>query len=179
MSTVGSSLSSALTVLKGSGTGSLTDLRRGGPSVDDINAYAGVSGVFSGLALSTMVGLVKPVVQAPVTSAAHVVTPQSLTATATLTYSSDGSCSATNGGSGTWLLSGLNSYYEIYLNPTTGNAITSGTVNTWLALSSTRSWYNQVQNGIKTTSGNMYIRDTKAGVYVVSTTFSIDAESTP
>jgi hypothetical protein len=64
--------------------------------------------------------------------------------------------------SGTWLLSGTGSNYEARVTKTAGDDLTTGTVNTWLALSSTRSWgLTETRNGFfsKTFTGTLEIRD--------------------
>lgn len=63
----------------------------------------------------------------------------------------------------TWLLSGAASSYECRLTNVSGTNPTTGTVGTWLALSSTREWIWQdttAGDGVTSFSGTIEIRDT-------------------
>jgi hypothetical protein len=69
--------------------------------------------------------------------------------TATISFTSAGLCDYThNGNSGsdssstdyTWLVAGANSDVEIYVSATGDTPDLTGTLNTWLALSTTRTW---------------------------------------
>lgn len=82
------------------------------------------------------------------------------TASATIAIQTDGLIRKTVQGVtttiGTWLLSGSNSDYEVYL---TGAGDSPGTLDTWLALSSTRSWgLSQGSLGSKDFTGTYYLR---------------------
>ena len=60
-------------------------------------------------------------------------------ASASIQFTTLGGWSATNGGSGTWLLSGAAGDYEIRFTLSSGEITSGGPVNTWLALNSGRS----------------------------------------
>lgn len=156
------------------GAGSLSTFAKGGGKVPNI---AHLSGIGVGpVTLAAFAGKIYPVIALPVLGALHAVgTPA--TATATINYSSAGSATGTGGASGTWLLAGFNTNYEIMFNKTTGTTPTGDSVNTWLALSSTRSWTLSVSNNIKTCTGYIAIRDTVANVELANGVMSIEADS--
>lgn len=174
MATVSSpaTLSSVVSVFGGGNN--FSAYNRGGSYVKNINAYSGVS--TSGHSLSQFSGLVNPVISIPISSAVHGV--GAGTATATLSYSSAGTATGTGYGSGTWLLSGSAGNYEIMFNRVTGSTPTGASVNTWLALSSTRSWtLTQSTTGSKTCDGYIAIRDTLNSVELSNVAMYMEATS--
>jgi hypothetical protein len=177
MATVGSSLSSALTVFKGVGNGNLTDLYRGGTYVQNINAYSGVDTSGAGLALSQLVGLVYPAISNSWTDSNPPGSGGGVTST--ITYNTNGTAVTTTISSGTWRLTGTSSNYEIMFNKTLGTTPTGDSVNTWLALSSTRSWTLSVGAlQYKECSGFIAIRDTLANVELSNVAMSMSADGT-
>jgi hypothetical protein len=59
--------------------------------------------------------------------------------------------------SGQWLLSGLNSAYEVQVTVNSG-ALTTGTTGSWMALSTTRNWTCvDTTDGTSTTTANLTV----------------------
>lgn len=86
-------------------------------------------------------------------------------ASATISILNDGSLSATNSdgslSTGTWLAGGTPAQVDVYLSGT-GDALASGTLNTWLNCGTTRSWtLTNTNNGgsTKLFSGTMQWRN--------------------
>lgn len=70
--------------------------------------------------------------------------------------------------------------YQIRITPTAGS-FSTGTVNSWLALSSTRTWTVSANNALpaKQTTFTVEVRDTTAGTVLATTTLNyIDCEFT-
>lgn len=103
----------------------------------------------------------------------------STAATASISLNSSGAWSETIGGSGTWLNGGVNSDYEARVSNVVGTTLT-GTVNTWLALSSTRTWsLTSTASVAKYTTFTLEIRMAAAPNTVLATSScTIDAQST-
>lgn len=78
----------------------------------------------------------------------------------------------------TWLLAGTGAGYECHMTMVSGTDFT-GTLDTWLALSSNRTW-SLSQSGIGTTSGvgTLSIRPVGGGV-IASCTVTVSAEVEP
>ena len=77
---------------------------------------------------------------------------------------------------GEWMLAGAASDYEVYCAVTSGT-LTVGTVNTWLALSTTRLWYLQRSVlGVITCDITLTIR--KAGVNLMAANITLEASRT-
>jgi hypothetical protein len=144
MSTVGSTLSSALSVFKGVGTGTLYELRRTGSYVKNLGAYSGVDINYP--TLSSLVGLVHPAVQFPGVFMTNTqISPTN--SSVSLGFDSAGSWGGWEQGTetygGTWKLTGSASDYDIKFDVTSGNNPTGGSdsIGTWLNLGTTRTWY--------------------------------------
>jgi hypothetical protein len=168
MSTVGNSLSSALTVYKGVGTGSLSDLNRGGGNVPNYTCYSGISATDAGLRLSQLVGTISPPVQfSSITP--YISTPNG--GTATLDVYSGGTYAGTNSGGDTWLLYGSAGNFDVRLNKSSGATPTGSSVNTWINMASSQSWsLTQAAGGpaSKNMIGSFDIRDSSSGTVIVS-----------
>ena len=98
--------------------------------------------------------------------------------TATISIVNDGTITATGTGGGTWLVAGTVAQVEVYLSGS-GDALASGTLNTWMSCSTTRSWtLTNTTNGAntKTWSGTMQWRD--ATSLAVLDTAPVDLEAT-
>lgn len=92
---------------------------------------------------------------------------------ATLTLSSGGGWT-TNGGSGTWLLRGLNSDFECRATGFSGSALASGVLNTWQSLSASRSWSLAASSSVeKACTFTLEIRRASDGVVVASAVVTI------
>lgn len=93
-------------------------------------------------------------------------------------YSSVGLYSAP---SGTWLLSGSASNYEVRLTLTSGTI--SGTTGTWLSLGTSRTWSNTANPGtgfyyvLREGIGTLEIRDSVTTAILASTTLTVHALS--
>ena len=107
-------------------------------------------------------------------------------ANATFIINSDGTTSATTNPSGTentpdWAIpafAGVGNDYEVRATVQSGSTPSTGTVNSWLALSSNRSWSNQTNsNELRTTQLLMEIRPAGGGSTLSSGTVTITAES--
>ena len=101
---------------------------------------------------------------------------------ATGVYDSNGTVRKIEGGAttslGTWLLVGNNSDFEIYLSGT-GNTPSGSALNTWLPLSTTRSWYLDLPgSGSESFSGTIQIRRASDQVVVDTASFGLNIEST-
>lgn len=97
-------------------------------------------------------------------------------ATATYTLNSSGAGTRTGGAGWTWLTSGLNSDVEVRATLVTGTNPTSGTMATWQALSTTRSWANAVTvPGAKSTDILVEIRRVSDQVVIDSATITLSA----
>lgn len=100
---------------------------------------------------------------------------------AEIEFRSDGTIykqeNATNTQLGTWLVAGANSDYEVRM---TGTGDSPGTLNTWEALSTTRTWsLSQNIVGSKVFNGTVEIRKVSTGVVEDSGTVQITAEKEP
>lgn len=91
-----------------------------------------------------------------------------------LSLNSSGAYSASGdsgSASGTWLTAGTNSDFEARM---TGTGDSPGTLNTWQALSTTRSWgFNSSTSGLLSFSGTLEIRRVVDSVVVASSTVSL------
>ena len=176
MAQVGSTLSSLKSVFGGGLT--LYGYRRGagtpGSGTPNINHYSGIG--VGPVTLAAFNGLYYPVIAIPINYATQSIGTPAV-ATAIITYSSAGTCSGTNSGSGNWLLAGSAGNYEIMFNKTTGSNFDSGTANTWQALSSSRSISISISNNVKSCGGYIAIRDTLASVELSNVAFSMDVDS--
>lgn len=79
----------------------------------------------------------------------------------------------------TWLLSGVNSSYEVRATLVSGT-LTSGTTGSWLACSTTRTWSvvnSASDNSVKTVVLTVEIRLASTGVVQDSATITLSAES--
>jgi hypothetical protein len=166
-------LSSVKSVL--GGAGSLFAYRRGNLT-PNINHFSSIN-TGNPVVLSAFAGKIYPVVALPILNP-FAVQPTPTTAICTMSYSSTGTATGTNSTSGTWLLAGVNSNYEILLNKTSGITPTGDSVNTWMALSTSRSWSLSVSNGLKECSGWLAIRDTLNNVTLSNSAFTMATEST-
>lgn len=99
----------------------------------------------------------------------------SLTLNSAGTYSSSGNVAAP---SGTWLLSGSGANFESRATVTSGT-LTSGTANTWEALSSNRSWSKTDSSSVGasplTVTFTLEIRRVSDSVVVTSSTVTLSA----
>lgn len=102
---------------------------------------------------------------------------------ASCVYSSDGNCYTIEGGAaavsqGTWLLVGSNSDFEVYLSGT-GTTPSGSALNTWLPLSTTRTWGLSAGSGpaFQSFSGTVQIRRASDQVVVDTASLSISIES--
>ena len=78
----------------------------------------------------------------------------------------------------TWLLSGLNSECECRATYATGDALSTGTMNSWLALSSTREWTLVATSGVEKANTTLIeIRNAATGMVLDSCTVSFEAIS--
>lgn len=83
----------------------------------------------------------------------------------------------TNGSSGTWLIRGTGADFEVRASGRTGS-LPSGTFDTWLPLSSTRTWTLTSSSGVdKTCSFTLEIRRASDGVVVASCAALIDTSA--
>lgn len=82
------------------------------------------------------------------------------TATSTIYFNSDGTYGAnTTPSSGTWLVAGAASAYEVRMSPTSGT-FTTGTTGSWLSCGSDHTWTDtQTTIGTNTTTATLEIRD--------------------
>jgi hypothetical protein len=97
-----------------------------------------------------------------------VLTPANASATYTLTNT--GAEQATGVASGTWLVTGTVADYEVRATLNSG-ALTSGTVGSWLSLSTSRSWnVTRTDDAAGTTSASMLVE-----IRVAATTTVIDS----
>ena len=80
---------------------------------------------------------------------------------------------------GTWLNSGLNSDYEIYVSGT-GDTPTGSALDTWLALSTDRSWSlsDAGGGGLKSFTGVAQIRRASSGIVISTAPLELEVEST-
>lgn len=91
---------------------------------------------------------------------------------------SDGTVDATTVSSGTytnqytWLNSGLNSDYEVKMTKVSGLTLTSGTLDTWQACSTTRTWYRTAASG--SWVGQLSIRRASDGAILDTCTVELD-----
>lgn len=131
------------------GTGPLSDYRRGGGLVPDIPANANISTTAAGLSIAQFLG-------ADVSAGSTATFPTSivirsrtdngtgLECRAEARFNADGNAyryTNQNGLQtiGAWLLTGVASDFEIYCTHA-GTALSSGTLNTWLDMGTTRTW---------------------------------------
>lgn len=78
----------------------------------------------------------------------------------------------------TWLVSGTASQFEVRVTPT-GDALSTGTTGSWLALSSDREWtLVQASVAAKSTSLLVEIRNASSGAVLDSATVTLYAERT-
>lgn len=99
------------------------------------------------------------------------------TATATYSLNASGALTATGGTSGFWITpqSGMD-LFEARATLNTG-ALSSGSVNTWLPLSTTRSWQtSQSGEGVQTANLSIQIRRASDVTVVASATVTVTAE---
>lgn len=90
-------------------------------------------------------------------------------AVANIQLSSAGTWTTSDGGSGTWQSGGLNSDYEARVTMVTGT-LSSGTANSWLPLSTSRTWSRSgTSGGDRACSFTLEIRKASDGT-VLSTT---------
>lgn len=104
------------------------------------------------------------------------VTPTDSTATWTILL--DGTCTSTGEATYTWLLSGANSDYEIFVSVTSG-ALTSGATGLWLVLSSSRAYsVTRTSNVVGSDSATLacQIRRVSDGVVLATSTVTVTAE---
>jgi len=102
-------------------------------------------------------------------------------AQATITILNDGTWSSTTVGggtnTGTWLTAGTVAQVEVYLTGS-GDALSSGTLDTWLSCSTTRSWtLTNSADGVstKTWTGTMTFRDATTLATLDTAAISIEA----
>lgn len=78
---------------------------------------------------------------------------------------------------GTWLVSGTNSQFEVRATAVSGT-VTSGTMNTWQALSTSREWNvtKTFSSGVKLAVITIEIRRASTGVIVDTATVDLGAE---
>lgn len=80
---------------------------------------------------------------------------------------------------GPWLLLGAVNQYEVRYSPA-GDVPTGSAINTWLALSATRTWEQvQVGIGILTCTGPIEIRRVSNSAIVLSQSLALTAQVTP
>jgi hypothetical protein len=80
----------------------------------------------------------------------------------------------------TWLISGVNSDYEARATHQSGSALTTGTMDTWLALSSDRTWTLDAASPTSKTSVFLIeIRDVATSTVQDSASITLDVENTP
>jgi hypothetical protein len=98
-------------------------------------------------------------------------------------YSTDGNCYTIEGGAaavnrGAWLLVGSTSDFQIRVTGT-GDTPIGDSLNTWLALTSTRSWgFSLPGQGTRSFTGTAELRRTSDQVVVDSASINIQVEST-
>lgn len=183
MATVGSSLSSALTVFKGSGTGQLTQLYRGGTYVPNLTAYAGVDNSGAGLALSQLVGLVSPLIYTENIVTDHSAAAQSQIGARVNWYANGQAQILTSTSSGgdslestfTWLLGGSAGDYG--LKVTSNNGINTQGMTTGVAyqMNSTLAWVVTASINSEVIAGLSYsIVDYSLGTTISSSTYSVN-----
>jgi hypothetical protein len=170
------SLSSVKSVFGLSAGGSLLGYRRNVIStIPNINHYLAIDGTYP--ALASFAGKVSPVIAIPITDSSETA-PSPATVTASISYNSDGTCDNYGGASSTWLLGGSAGNYEIMFNRTNGSALYTGTENTWLSLSTSRSWsLRATASQSKACGGFLAIRDNYANIELANVAFSMDVES--
>lgn len=128
-------------------------------------------------------GLIQRVASLP--DSIYVYDTQFTTATASFTISSTGGYSSVGtpfNPSGTWLISGNASDYEVRYALTSGS-VSSGTLNTWMSLGTSRTWVTTANRGAapnarQTAIGTLEIRHATLLNLVAVTTLTIDAYST-
>jgi hypothetical protein len=130
---------------------------------------------------SLATGLSRPVYLTNFSASAFAFSPASASAIARLTSAGEVERSLNGGGYtniSTWLRAGIGAGYECQMVMVSGTNFV-GTLNTWLALSSNRSW-SLSQSGVGTTSGigTLSIRPVGGGV-IASCQVSIDAVVEP
>lgn len=153
---------------------SLLSVKRGGTIVPNLTTYSGINA--STPRLSEFAGKVFPAANSSAINSTGFDTAISTNnASFSFEIRSDGLTKSYVGGienhSGTWLLSGTASNYEARVTKTAGDDLTSGTQNTWQALSSTRSWgLTETRNGFysKTFTGTLEIRDASTLVAAIT-----------
>lgn len=92
-----------------------------------------------------------------------------------LTVGNSGAATATGESPYTWLLSGVNSDYEIRADVTSGS-LSSGTTGSWLVLSTSRSWaVTRTVIGTKTATMAVQIRRVSDSVVLTTATITITA----
>jgi hypothetical protein len=97
-------------------------------------------------------------------------------ASATYTLASSGTGSATGVVSWSWLLSGVNTDYEVRATLIGGVSLSSGTVDTWLLMSSSRSWNNgQISIGSRESELLIEIRRASDSVVIDSAIVNVIA----
>lgn len=99
--------------------------------------------------------------------------------TAQYSLNSSGAGSGTNIAGWTWLLSGLNSDYEVFATLNSGDSPT-GPIGSWVALSTTRTWALTavISPEIKSCSLGLEIRPAGGGANLDTATITISAERT-
>lgn len=103
--------------------------------------------------------------------------------TASLTFNSSGAWTSVGNAlnpSGTWLDYGVNSDYEIYFDLLSGTVDSGAATNTWLALSTTRTWTvtDSVDVSGDTVTGTLTIRNL-GGLIISTCDVSITAFAEP
>lgn len=161
------------------GTVGLTDLYRGGEHIPDTPANVGVPTSGSIDLLDFLGASNQSVALADETIAASVISPNN--AVAGYALNSNGSVQQTINNStsniGTWLLGGAASGFEVRATAVSGT-VTSGTLNTWLSMSSTNSWTRvNSTDGISTamTVLTVEIRVASTGQVLDSATITLEA----
>ena len=97
-------------------------------------------------------------------------------ASASFSLSSGGVASGTGGVSYNWLISGAASAYEVMADNVTGS-FSSGTINTWLPLSSTRTWTRtRTLPGYSSAIARFRIRRASDGIVLATATIQVEAE---
>ena len=97
---------------------------------------------------------------------------------ASLTLNSDGSWSATDGLSGVWQGGGVNSDYEARVTMVSGT-LSAGTANSWLVLSSNRTWSRSGSAGGDTSCAfTLEVRRASDGEVLTSTDVSLTVNGT-
>jgi hypothetical protein len=79
----------------------------------------------------------------------------------------------------TWLRSGAAANYDLRFTRTSGDSLSSGTVNTWISMSTSPAWSLTAPGGtvVKSTFGHMEIRDSASGTVISNNSITLSIET--